>query len=191
MFVGPENPLWKGNYKVRYWESRWWDDAIKPYIDIIIEQGFDGVFLDVVDAYWFWHENGHMNVHVTADRMLDFVQRVAEYARGKTNGKFRICVQNAEGILEAGSPEKVKRYLSTIDAISVESLLFSQNIADSAYRIEMLRRFAASGLAILNIEYQRPDMLMEYRARLAAAPFPVVGYLAEPEGGLDGLGINP
>jgi len=49
-----ENPNWRGNYKVRYWDSDW--QAIlfgsgESYLDQIIALGFDGVYLDIVDAF--------------------------------------------------------------------------------------------------------------------------------------------
>ncbi len=54
-----ENPNWKGNYKVRYWEKDWQkiifgnDDA---YLDRILNAGFDGVYLDIIDAYEYFEE---------------------------------------------------------------------------------------------------------------------------------------
>ncbi|MBD3286479.1 hypothetical protein GF359_07950, partial [candidate division WOR-3 bacterium] len=48
------NPDWKGNYLVRYWEEEW--KAIifgtdSSYLDAVINQGFDGVYLDKIDSY--------------------------------------------------------------------------------------------------------------------------------------------
>lgn len=53
------NPEWPGNFKVRYWDPEWQsiifgnDDS---YLDRILETGFDGVYLDVVDAYEYFEE---------------------------------------------------------------------------------------------------------------------------------------
>ena len=52
-----ENPNWAGNYKVRYWDADWQaviygsEDA---YLDRIIEAGFDGVYLDIIDAFEYF-----------------------------------------------------------------------------------------------------------------------------------------
>lgn len=46
-----ENPHWKGNYKVRYWEAEW-KKIILNYLDQIVAARFDGVYLDIIDAYW-------------------------------------------------------------------------------------------------------------------------------------------
>jgi cysteinyl-tRNA synthetase len=52
-----ENPDWEGNYKVRYWEEEW--QAIiygsqDSYLGRILEAGFDGVYLDIIDAYEYY-----------------------------------------------------------------------------------------------------------------------------------------
>lgn len=54
VWLDKENPRWKGNYKVRYWESGW--QAIimgnsDAYLDKVLLSGFDGVYLDIVDAF--------------------------------------------------------------------------------------------------------------------------------------------
>jgi cysteinyl-tRNA synthetase len=69
-WLGPENPDFPGNYKVRYWESEWQRLIIAnpgghpvlgdqpSYLDRILTQGFDGVFLDIIDAFEFFGPPG-------------------------------------------------------------------------------------------------------------------------------------
>lgn len=48
------NPNWEENYRVRYWEEGWKDLLYKApgsRLQRILTSGFDGVFLDVIDAY--------------------------------------------------------------------------------------------------------------------------------------------
>lgn len=52
-----ENPDWPGNFKVRYWEQGWQDiifgnDA--SYLARIVNAGFDGVYLDIIDAFEYF-----------------------------------------------------------------------------------------------------------------------------------------
>jgi cysteinyl-tRNA synthetase len=58
-FLERENPEWKGNYKVRYWMDEWQEIICgkadgglfdKSYLKRIIDAGFDGVYLDILDA---------------------------------------------------------------------------------------------------------------------------------------------
>jgi cysteinyl-tRNA synthetase len=53
-WLADENPEWKGNYKVRYWQQEWQaiiygNDA--SYLRLIIDAGFDGVYLDIIEAF--------------------------------------------------------------------------------------------------------------------------------------------
>ncbi len=45
-----EDPNWKGNFYVLYWKQEW-KNIIFTYLDRIIAQGFDGVYLDIIDAF--------------------------------------------------------------------------------------------------------------------------------------------
>jgi len=52
-----ENPYWEGNYKVKYWDSEW--QAIifgneSSYSKKILDTGFDGVYLDIIDAFEYY-----------------------------------------------------------------------------------------------------------------------------------------
>jgi len=52
-----ENPDWPGNYKVKYWDPAWQamiygNDA--SYLKKILDAGFDGVYLDIIDAFEYF-----------------------------------------------------------------------------------------------------------------------------------------
>jgi cysteinyl-tRNA synthetase len=52
-----ENPDWEGNYKVRYWDPAWQNiifGSVDSYLDRIISAGFDGVYLDIIDAFEYF-----------------------------------------------------------------------------------------------------------------------------------------
>jgi len=57
VWLDEENPDWPGNYKVKYWYTDWQDiifgnDA--SYLKKIIDAGFDGVYLDIIDAFEYY-----------------------------------------------------------------------------------------------------------------------------------------
>lgn len=85
------DPGWQRNYWVHYWDQSW-QQIIYRYLDDIIAAGFDGVYLDRVDAYEESYAAGH------EDDMVRFVTDIARYARARAPlGKdFGIIVQNAE-----------------------------------------------------------------------------------------------
>ena len=52
-----ENPKWDENYKIKYWKEEWKDIIYgnnKSYLYKIIYSGFDGVYLDIIDAYEYF-----------------------------------------------------------------------------------------------------------------------------------------
>ncbi len=54
-----ENPSWKGNYVVQYWNEHWKNiifGSTNAYLDLIIQSGFDGVYLDIIDAFEYYEK---------------------------------------------------------------------------------------------------------------------------------------
>lgn len=52
-FIEKENPNWQGNYVVRYWETEWQHIIFgndNSYLKKILDAGFNGVYLDIIDA---------------------------------------------------------------------------------------------------------------------------------------------
>ena len=52
-----ENPYWQGNYKVRYWNAEWQKiicGSGDSYLNRILDAHFDGVYLDIVDAFEYY-----------------------------------------------------------------------------------------------------------------------------------------
>lgn len=49
-----ENPDWEGNFKVQYWNGDWQKIIVgndDSYLKRILDAGFDGVYLDIIDAF--------------------------------------------------------------------------------------------------------------------------------------------
>ena len=56
-----QNPDWAGNYKVQYWDAQWQAlifGSPTAYLDRILAAGFDGVYLDIIDAFEYFEEQG-------------------------------------------------------------------------------------------------------------------------------------
>ncbi|MBI4557190.1 MAG: endo alpha-1,4 polygalactosaminidase [Candidatus Hydrogenedentes bacterium] len=52
-----ENPNWPGNYKVHYWDPEWQSIIFgnpNAYLDAVLAAGFDGVYLDIIDAFEYF-----------------------------------------------------------------------------------------------------------------------------------------
>ncbi len=56
-WLAGENPNWLGNYKVRYWDPAWQEIIYRndnSYLRKILDAGFDGVYLDIIDAFEYF-----------------------------------------------------------------------------------------------------------------------------------------
>jgi cysteinyl-tRNA synthetase len=56
-WIDAENPEWEGNFKVKYWDPEWkliifGND--NSYVKKILDAGFDGAYLDVIDAFDYY-----------------------------------------------------------------------------------------------------------------------------------------
>ncbi len=167
-WLASENPAWRGNYLVRYWDTAWQDlifGSPDAYLDKIIAAGFDGVYLDKVDANDDWQPS-----RPTARRdMVDFVVAIATYARARQPG-FKIVPQNAEELLNF--PD----YVHIIDAIAKEDLLYGsgqrrEGVRNSereiAHSQRLLDRARSAGRPVLVVEYlQKPAQIQAARQRI-------------------------
>ena len=55
-----EDPEWFGNYFVEYWDSGWQSIIFGgegSYIDLVLDSGFDGVYLDRIDAFEYFEND--------------------------------------------------------------------------------------------------------------------------------------
>ena len=174
-WLGAENPEWRGNYPVRYWNWDW--QAImfghaQSYLDRIMAAGFDGVYLDRVDVYAHWEkENPHAK-----RQMLDFVAGLSAYAKAR-KPEFLVVPQNAEELLDD------KPYLRAIDGIAKEDLLYGMaksgqpNPKDEVdYSIEKLRLAKQGGKGVFAVEYickaeELPKAERRLRQEAGAVPY--------------------
>jgi cysteinyl-tRNA synthetase len=57
VWLEAENPDWPGNFKVQYWQEEWQGIICgndSSYVKRIIDAGFDGVYLDIIDAFEYF-----------------------------------------------------------------------------------------------------------------------------------------
>jgi len=59
-WLADRNPDWEGNWKVRYWDPKWQQIIYgepDSYLGLLLESGFDGVYLDIIDAFEYFEED--------------------------------------------------------------------------------------------------------------------------------------
>lgn len=158
-WLGPENPEWPGNYKVRFWHPDW-QGIVLQYIDKITSAGFDGIYLDIIDAYYYWaEEEGSMPT--ASSLMIEFVHSIRGHLNSEGYPSFLVFPQNGEFIIEETgvSQAATKQYLEDIDAIGVEDLFFigdadeDNPFAPDLARIAILQTYQDAGNRVFSIEY--------------------------------------
>ncbi len=58
-WLDAENPDWAGNYKVKYWNQDWQNIIFgndNSYLKKITDAKFDGVYLDIIDAFEYYED---------------------------------------------------------------------------------------------------------------------------------------
>lgn len=169
---------WLGNYPVAYWDDRWQDIIIygqnqssAPYgdytsaIDEAIKDGFDGIYLDWVEAF----ENTDVITAAQAagndpaGEMIAFIQEMRGYATAR-DPDFIIIQQNAAALSD-GHPE----LFTVIDAISQEAIWYDGDATDDwndangydwpnepslvNYYVGYLNGYLDAGVPVFNCEY--------------------------------------
>lgn len=168
-WLGRENPEWEGNYKVRFWDPGW-QEIIFTYLDTVIARGYDGIYMDIVDAYYYWSEEE--GSRPDADTlMIEFVRALRAHADALAPEPFALVPQNGEYIIvEVNVTDALKQeYLGLIDGIGVEDLFFYGNKDNNnswnpdRERIDLVNEYKAAGLPVLSVEYlSDPSKITRY-----------------------------
>ncbi|HUT99794.1 MAG TPA: MJ1477/TM1410 family putative glycoside hydrolase [bacterium] len=151
-WLGDENPDWPGNYLVRFWDPQW-QAIVYAYLDKIIAQGFDGVYLDKLDSCWDLEDERES---APAD-MVAFAKAISDYGESKHND-FVCIVQNA-----AALADEFPEHPTNVDGIGQEELFFfatddprPEESGDDEGRLELegyLDLFLDAGGIVLTVDY--------------------------------------
>jgi cysteinyl-tRNA synthetase len=168
-----ENPDWKGNFKVAYWDPAW-QEIILHEAEMRIKQGFDGLMLDIVDAFEFFENqdgtivDGRVNPATgesfRAD-MVTFVKRIAQRVSHIDTDAWVIPQNGIQLLAEPG-------YRSFIAMQALEDLYTLGDARQSSEHTEYVLQFARAfpDLVLLSTEYPEEDEYQHY-ARTQAARY--------------------
>ena len=119
--AGGDPDGWEGNFPAAFWHDDYRAIWLAPdgYLQRIVDAGFDGVYLDWVEAYS--DESvaalGAQGGVDARQEMIWWVEDIAEFARAQ-RPDFIVIAQNAAELAESDE------YVSTIDAIAQEQVWF-------------------------------------------------------------------
>lgn len=166
MFLLSENPDWEGNYRIRYWHDDW-QKLMLEEIDRIIGQGFDGLYLDIVDAFETfefdgrdWHDNlpNPETGRTYRQDMIAWVTRIGERLRRDDRQRILISQNGSQLVVD-------KAYRTVIDGVGLEDLFTNgnrrQRSAEVRSRLDDVAPLIADRKAVLVIEYPKKAELQD------------------------------
>ncbi len=179
------NPDWPGNYKVHYWDPGW-QTIVLSYTDRLLDAGFDGAYLDIIDAYEYYTDQGRATA---AQEMADFVAAIRAHARAR-DPNFYVLPQNAPELASL-----VPAYLNIVDGIGQEDIYYGYDDDDEMTPPDVtaelegyLDLFKNAGKLVLTVDYATTKEHVDY----AYAKSLVKGYVPfVTVRDLDQLTINP
>lgn len=161
-YILEENPNWAGNYKVKYWREEW-KRIIFTELENIVQAGFDGIFLDIVDAFEYFEadgDEGYTDYKVNNETgnsyrsdMIEFVKQLRKRldTLGKTD--YLIIPQNGSQLLES------QVYQDTISMQALEDLFTvndkKQPKEHSDYILSFLESLKNNGKGVIVTEYPK------------------------------------
>lgn len=171
-WLGSESPEWKGNYRVKYWHTDW-QNIILAVVEGAMDRGFDGVYLDIVDAFESFESEGKEYVENSVNPetkqsyrrdIVDWVKTIAKNAR-ENNPDALVIPQNGSQLLKYGD------FLSAISGIGIEDLFTNGNKlqprSHSSEVLTNLKAMAAAKKPVLLIEYPKIAERQAMSKRLA------------------------
>ena len=160
VWLGIENPDWKGNYRVKYWNAEW-QKLMLPAIDDAMQRGFDGVYLDIVDGFQTYEQgaDGYLDDRMNPDTkqtyrrdMVDWVKAIAARARAK-NPEALVIPQNGSQLVAD------KDFVEVISAQGIEDLFTNgKKLQPASHTDEILghlKTLASAKKPVLLIEYPK------------------------------------
>ena len=157
-WLGIENPEWKGNYQVKYWNADW-QKLMLPMIDDVMAHGFDGVYMDIVDGFQTYEQgaDGYQDDRMNPETkqtyrrdMVDWVKVIASCARAK-NPTALVIPQNGSQLAAH------KDFVEVISAQGIEDLFTNgKKLQPASHTDEILGHLKTLASA------KKPALLIEY-----------------------------
>lgn len=156
-WLDEENEEWEGNYKVKYWDPEW-QKIIFDYIENkTVDAGFDGIFLDIIDGYYYYEDKGIENAE---ELMVDFVCNISQFCHQDLNREnFLIVPQNGESL------GHYSRYLDSISGLAKEDIFYNDDSINSKDErdsvLEEVNLFLENDKFVLITDYCRKTVNIE------------------------------
>jgi hypothetical protein len=129
-WFGKQNPGYPGLYTVQYWSPEW-EKVVFSMVDEIIAQGYDGIFLDVLNGDYEWSDGnpeGNPVYSGAVQAMATLVTDIRNYINSKNLGYRFYLIGNTPNKIALEYPASLK----SLDIVFNESVFYTQPI-DNGY----------------------------------------------------------
>ena len=156
------NGEWPDNINVRYWDEDW-QAVIFDYVDRIVDAGFNGLYLDLVQAYEHWEDEEPDSGVRYPREMANFLADIRAHAEERLaeidpDREFVMIGQNGLELLRNDT------YANAVDGIAREDLRFYYRNgnpdgfpewpdSEYDYHLDLLRMAEQNGISAFVVEY--------------------------------------
>jgi len=149
-FAGPENPRWPGNFRVRHWTPEWHRVLFgtpSSWVDRVVRQGFDGLFLDTVDSCEVWEQDGRPGA---CAEMAALIRRLTSHARS-LRPDLVVVANNPFPLMDHPGVRQALTGAMSEDRLFRNGRMLRGKALEAA--LAPLRTIRREGLAVLVLEY--------------------------------------
>jgi uncharacterized protein (TIGR01370 family) len=192
--LGPlSSPEWPNEYEVQFWSTAW-HTICTDWCAELQAAGFDGIYLDVVDAWGDPWPTANVPAtggfaagtpQASAAAMIALINAIRTFAHS-TNPNFIVFVNGGEELFSYSPPA----YLNAIDGMYKEQVLYdgtkAENSANRLYEKGMLDNAKDAGKPVILIEYvSTAAQIADVKTTCASWGYGY--YIANPNLDLDGV----
>ncbi|WP_036224436.1 MJ1477/TM1410 family putative glycoside hydrolase [Mesoaciditoga lauensis] len=142
-FVGNNDTRWPGEHLILDFDTPKWESVIQQYVNKIKKEGFDGIYLDGVNAYESFQDEKKY-----ADEMIALLK----YVRKWLGNEGKISILNAYGLYKFDPS-----IANLVNYLSVESLFYlrTRKRKEPYYSniLNEVKLFLEKGVKVLSVDY--------------------------------------
>jgi cysteinyl-tRNA synthetase, unknown class len=167
VWLATENPVWPGNFRVKYWHPQWQQLMLSEVRAIQGQAGFDGFYWDIVDGFEFWEKGEDEKLNLETGQsyrqdMVQWLQRLADEVK-KTHPRPLLVAQNGVQLVD------LPAFSNAITHLALEGLFYDGQRSDpDPEALQWLPRLQAFGKPVLCIEYVRREPARQSLRQLCA-----------------------
>jgi cysteinyl-tRNA synthetase len=158
-FLLGEDKSWPGDYNVKFWDPAWQHMIINEAVTMA-KDGYNGVVLDVVDAYTVQSvANAYTGSGDARSAMMSFVEAISAATKA-VNPNFHIIQNNALDLLTTdpndGNSATNTAYMSHIDGVVAEDTFYNSDNTKTSWgtwNLQYLQHAVDSGKQVYSIDY--------------------------------------